>query len=155
MTFLLSEQPILRLTYDVKDISILDLSLVESIKVLKDGRVFSHMAERILLKSFPNLSIGKTIKDFGNIVDTLGNRYELRIHTKSGCSLLPSSQKGIGRVQQLDVYKSKLSDIKGYFIINILDFPTIQIFYVDSKKLLQKTSISRIKITIDDQCYGT
>ena len=80
-----------------------------------------------------NRTIPKQVLDFGfkdgrwlsltvegllpTLLKKVHDSYELRVIGKSGVNCLPSSQKGIGRVEDIRAFKEKSKDVKFFYLV--------------------------------------
>ena len=119
-----------------------------------DGRRVSFIVERRLAHEVLKGKLAPTEGAGYDIIDSYGNKWEVRSITRSGIYFCPSYMVGSGRHFEEEGFLRKLNEIKGYIIADVESFPDIPFWIIpveqvkewwNSGKLGKTTKISRKK----------
>ena len=121
-----------------------ELSREELIELFKDGRFASPFMEKMITKWFPELTnVNKKHYDHVNIE---GNKFEQKGFTRYGCKFSPSNMIGEGRHKDLNKLAEGIEEHNlTYCVVDIIEFPSIKIKFVDGKKLLSEYPSGEIR----------
>ena len=92
-----------------------------------DGRISGLLAEDLLYALYNNFTKSPSEGSAYDLLDDDGNKYEVRVITKGGVSLIPSAQIGVGRQYNEEKHKDKHESLHAYVFIDVRDSP---IFYI-------------------------
>lgn len=101
-----------------------------------DGRRVSFLLERRLAyevlkgRLAPNEGAGY------DLIDSKGNKWEVRSITKGGIYFCPSYMVGSGRSFEKEGFLSKLNEIKGYIVSDIESFPDVPFWMLPKEQIL-------------------
>jgi len=126
------------ITFSFGDADGVTLSVEDLIELLKDGRFCSPFMEKMVCKWFPELT-NVNQKKYDHICEK-GNKIEQKGFTRAtGCKFIPSNMIGEGRHKDLDIVAEGIKEHNlTYCIVDIVDFPSIRIKFIDGKKLLRE-----------------
>ena len=119
-----------------------------------DGRRVSFIVERRLAREVLKGELAPTEGAGYDIIDSHGNKWEVRSITRSGIYFCPSYMVGSGRHFEEEGFLRKLNEIKGFIIADVESFPDIPFWIIpveqvkewwNSGKLGTTTKISRKK----------
>lgn len=119
-----------------------------------DGRRVSFIVERRLAREVLKGELAPTEGAGYDIIDSNGNKWEVRSITRSGIYFCPSYMVGSGRHFEEEGFLRKLNEIKGFIIADVESFPDIPFWIIpveqvkewwNSGKLGTTTKISRKK----------
>jgi hypothetical protein len=102
-----------------------------------DGRKVSFIIENRIVKEITG---GKRADSEGagwDIEDADGNKWEVRSVSKFGTYFCPSSMVGSGRKFEEQGFLDKLSNIKGYILTDISQFPNVPVYKVSTDTVLR------------------
>jgi len=103
------------------------------IKLFRNGSIMGKIAEEIICNEIPEFEKApKSQEDYDIINKKDGSKWEVRCLTKYGANLIPSYQIGKGRKYNEEEFKRKLQKIEGFVIVDIVNFPEINIFKIKS-----------------------
>jgi len=129
---------------EIIDFSFGELSREELIELLKDGRFASPFMEKMVTKWFPELT--NVNKKHYDHVDIEGNKVEQKGFTRNGCKFIPSNMIGVGRHKDLNKLAEGIEEhYLTYCVVDIIEFPSIKIKFVDGKKLLSEYPSGEIR----------
>ena len=120
---------------------------------LKDGRVTSHIVDKILPHIFKNVQY---VNNAGSnhdltIQDTNGKRHKIESKTltkSSGLDLTPSSQKGKGRTFDMDEALARAQLVTAYVITDITHAPHIVVWTLGKAQVQDIIRKNRGKLSI-------
>lgn len=144
------------LKWDIKQISSsLCLSEEDTREYFTDGRRVSFVLERRLAFEVMRGHLAPSEGAGYDLLDSNQKKWEVRSISKGGIYFCPSYMVGSGRVFEEKGFLAKLSEIEGYIVSDIEQFPIIPYWKV-SKHIVEKwynanqlgsgTKISRKKI---------
>lgn len=132
------------------------LSQEDVFEYFTNARAVSFIIERRLAKSIrPE---GQLVAAHGggfNFRDISGGLWEIRSLSKNGLYFCPSHMMGSGRSFNEQKFITRLNEIKGFVISDIVRFPTVPFFMIDSAtikdlywhgQLGNKTKCSRAEV---------
>tara|TARA_B100000745_G_scaffold199345_1_gene131491 strand:- start:1068 stop:1520 length:453 start_codon:yes stop_codon:yes gene_type:complete len=120
-----------------------ELPREELIELFKDGRVASKFLEKCVAKWFPE--IRNVDQPHYDHIDIEGNKIEQKGFTRNGCKFVPSSMIGKNRHIDLNELAKGIKEHNlTYSIVDIVEFPSIKIKFVNGKKLLSEYSSGQI-----------
>ena len=106
-------------------------------EILKDGRAFSFFIEPWLAQTYPMIHI-KGCKDHDFLdSETKCIKFDAKTFTKNGCKYVPSSILGTGRKFNQEKFLEKANNLV-YIIVSNMDFPHINVKFVEGKELIKK-----------------
>lgn len=143
------------LSWDVHEIAkVLKIRPEDVREYFTDGRRVSFIVERRLAREVLKGKLAPTEGAGYDIIDSHGNKWEVRSITRSGIYFCPSYMVGSGRHFEEEGFLRKLNEIKGFIIADVESFPNIPFWIIpveqvkkwwDSGKLGSTTKISRKK----------
>lgn len=141
--------------HKIHNIAFGNLSNEACIRILKDGRAFSHFIEPWLEQNYPSLKHIKGCKghDFEDICD-VDIRYDQKTFTDGGCNFMPSNMVGQGRKFDQEVFDEKTSKLL-YIIISNINFPEIKIKFVRGIDLVVDYPKGKIPFKDFDKFFGS
>ncbi len=101
----------------------------------KDGRRVSFILERRLTYEIFNGSLAPSEGAGFDLVDSKGNKWEVRSITKDGIYFSPSYMVGSGRSFNEAGFLKKLNEVAGYVISDIESFPDIPFWIIPSQQI--------------------
>ena len=104
---------------------------------MTDGRRVSFIIERRLKWEHPGWSLAASEGAGHDLLDPDGNKWEVRSITKRGVYFTPSNQVGSGRMFDEQGFRNKLSEIKGFILTDIVNFPVVDVFVVPVTNVLR------------------
>ena len=107
------------------------------VELFKDGRIFSHFAERILARDFQQTHVGGC-KAY-DLVDPVDSTiiYDQKTFTANGCGFMSSSMKGTGRSFDKEKFDETAKGLI-YIVVSNVKFPEIKIRFVKGEELAHK-----------------
>jgi len=144
------------LNWDLKNLSkALNLTESETIEYFTDGRRVSFILERRLANEVLKGTLAPSEGAGYDLIDTNGDKWEVRSISKSGVYFCPSVMVGAGRQFNENGFLNKLKEIKGYILSDINEFPSIP-YWIVNKEMVEKwyfsnqlgagTKVSRLNI---------
>ena len=112
------------------------LTIPETLEYFKDGRRCSFVTERRIAREFIGGRIADSEGAAYDVFDQENNKWEVRSLTNRGIYFCPSYMKGMGRTFEEKGFLKKLSEIEGYFVAKITDFPTIPVYQIHASQVL-------------------
>lgn len=104
-------------------------------KIIKDGRVFSHLIEPWLSHKFQITHI-TGCKEYDFIDNSNPEiKYDQKTFTAGGCKYYPSSMIGTGRKFDRELFEQKANKLI-YIIVSNIRFPEIRVKFVTGADLL-------------------
>ena len=139
----------------IHNIAFGNLSNEACIRILKDGRAFSHFIEPWLEMNYPSLKhvTGCKDHDFEDI-DNENIQYDQKTFTTRGCNFMPSNMVGKGRKFDQEVFDEKSKKLL-YIIIGNINFPEIKIKFVRGIDLVVDYPKGKIPFKDFDKFFGT
>ena len=144
------------LSWDLELISqSLKLSTADVTSYFTDGRRVSFLLERRLAYEVFRGKLAPSEGAGFDLLDAQNNKWEVRSITKGGIYFCPSYMVGSGRTFNEKGFLEKLSDVEGYVISDIEQFPHIPFWklkkdqvtsWYDGNQLGSGTKVSRAKI---------
>jgi len=126
------------LTWDLEGLAAeLHIPVIDTLAYFQDGRKASFIIERRLAYEYLQGKIAESEGASYDVFDRDGKKWEVRCLTKRGMYFCPSYMKGKGRVFEESGFLDKLSEVEGYLIGKITDFPTVPIYQVDSSQVMK------------------
>ena len=140
-------------TKEISAFSFGDLSGKELIELFKDGRFASPFMEKMVTKWFPELT--NVNKKHYDHVDIEGNKLEQKGFTRNGCKFIPSNMIGEGRHKDLNKLAEGIEEHNlTYCVVDIVEFPSIKIKFVDGKKLLSEYPSGEIRTNQREELFN-
>jgi len=114
------------LSWDVHEIAkVLKIRPEDVREYFTDGRRVSFIVERRLAREVPLLWVLIYL-----LIDSHGNKWEVRSITRSGIYFCPSYMVGSGRHFEEEGFLRKLNEIKGFIIADVESFPNIPFWII-------------------------
>ena len=88
-----------------------------------DGRRISFLIERRAVDAMPGSILASSEGSGFDLIDANGGKWEVRSLTEGGIYFCPSYMVGSGRSFDEQGFLAKLSEIDGYFVTDITQFP--------------------------------
>ncbi len=88
-----------------------------------DGRRVSFLIERRAVDAMPGSALAPSEGSGFDLIDANGGKWEVRSLTEGGIYFCPSYMVGSGRSFDEQGFLAKLSEIDGYFVTDITQFP--------------------------------
>tara|TARA_B100000886_G_C20324198_1_gene449462 strand:- start:304 stop:777 length:474 start_codon:yes stop_codon:yes gene_type:complete len=112
------------LNFDLQEIATaLRISKKDAQIYFTDGRRISFLIERRAVDAMPGSSLAPSEGSGFDLIDANGGKWEVRSLTKGGIYFCPSYMVGSGRKFAESGFLAKLSEIDGYFVTDITQFP--------------------------------
>ena len=108
----------------------------DTLTYFQDGRRASFIVERRLAYEYLQGKIAESEGASYDVFDKEGLKWEVRSLTKGGMYFCPSYMKGSGRKFEEEGFLQKLSEIEGYLIARITDFPIVPVFKISKDQVL-------------------
>ncbi len=125
------------LRWNIVDIAqALKISEEAVMEYFTDGRRVSFILERRIAKEVFEGSLAKSEGAGFDLIDSKGDKWEVRSITKGGIYFCPSYMVGSGRSFKEDGFLEKLEEIKGYVICDVLSFPNIPFWVIPAEQVL-------------------
>ena len=102
-----------------------------------DGRRVSFLIERRLKWDHPGWELAKSEGAGYDLKDPNKDLWEVRSITRNGVYFTPSNQVGSGRIFNENDFKKKLSNIKGFILTDIEQFPRMEVFVVSVENVIR------------------
>jgi hypothetical protein len=132
----MSAQPNGLLTWDVGEIAVsLKIGEAEVREYFTDGRRVSFILERRLAREVVNGKLAASEGAGYDLIDSHGQKWEVRSITRCGIYFCPSYMVGSGRSFDEEGFVAKLAEIEGYIISDVESFPNIPFW------ILPKTTV--------------
>lgn len=141
------------LSWDLEQIaSALKISTDAVREYFADGRRVSFILERRIANEVLNATLAKSEGAGYDLIDEIGDKWEVRSISAGGVYFCPSYMVGSGRSFNEPGFLEKLREIKGYILTDITSFPDVPFWIVKSevvknwwenKSLGSTTKISR------------
>lgn len=113
------------------------LTVSETLEYFRDGRRCSFVTERRIAREFINGRIADSEGAAYDVFDLEENKWEVRSLTDRGIYFCPSYMKGSGRAFEEKGFLKKLSEIEGYFVAKITEFPKIPVYKIQATQVLK------------------
>jgi len=113
------------------------LTVSETLEYFRDGRRCSFVTERRIAREFINGRIADSEGAAYDVFDLEENKWEVRSLTDRGIYFCPSYMKGSGREFEEKGFLKKLSEIEGYFVAKITEFPKIPVYKIQATQVLK------------------
>ena len=120
------------------------LTKEEVVPYFKDGRRISFLLERVISRSSVPGKLAPSERDYFDIEDSKGNKWEVRCLTENGVNFGPSNGIGKDRKFNEQDFKKKLKLIKGYLLCDVTNFPTVYVYKITSKEVLEAFSSGKL-----------
>lgn len=104
---------------------------------LTDGRRVSFIIERRLVWENSGWKLAQSEGAGYDLIDPDGAMWEVRSITNNGVYFNPSNQVGSGRYFDEDGFFSKLKNIKGFILTDVVTFPSIDVFVVPVENVIR------------------
>jgi hypothetical protein len=114
----------------------LHLTKDEATIYFRDGRRCSFITERRIAREFLKGRIADSEGAAYDVFDQNNKKWEVRSLTSGGVYFCPSYMVGSGRKFEEKGFLEKLSEIEGYILAKINDFPRVPVYKVHSKQVL-------------------
>lgn len=114
----------------------LHLSASDTLEYFRDGRRCSFITERRIAREFIQGRLAESEGAAYDVFDSQNRKWEVRSLTRGGIYFCPSYMVGSGRKFEEKGFLSKLSEIEGYFIAKITDFPSIPVYRIESTQVM-------------------
>ena len=98
-----------------------------------DGRRVSFILERRIANEVLNATLAKSEGAGYDLVDEIGDKWEVRSISSGGVYFCPSYMVGSGRSFNEPGFLEKLREIKGYILTDITSFPDVPFWIVKSE----------------------
>ena len=122
-------------------------------EVLKDGRAFSYFIEPWLTQLYPLIHV-KGYKDHDFIdTKTQSVKFDEKTFTVNGCKYVPSHMIGSGRKFNQDKFIEKANNLV-YVIVSNINFPHINVKFVEGKELIKKYPKGGIPLGDHDKFFS-
>ena len=122
-------------------------------EILKDGRAFSFFIEPWLSQVYPLIRI-KDSKDHDFVdLKTQSVKFDEKTFTKNGCKYVPSYMLGLGRKFDQNKFIEKANDLV-YVIVSNINFPHINVKFVEGKELIKKYPKGGIPLGDHDKFFS-
>ena len=95
-----------------------------------DGRRVSFILERRICREIVKGTLSPSEGAGFDLIDENGQKWEVRSITSSGIYFCPSYMVGSGRIFDEDGFMAKLSEIEGYFVGDVAEFPEIPVWKI-------------------------
>ena len=99
-----------------------------------DGRRVSFLLERRIAREVLHGKISGNENTGYDITDSIGNKWEVRSITKR-VYFPPSKNVGSGREFNKDDFLGKLREIKGYYLVDVMQFPKMPYWSLNSEEV--------------------
>lgn len=124
------------LNWDINNLSnALKISPADVKAYFSDGRRVSFILERRIAYEVINGSLANNEGAGYDIVDSNGDKWEVRSISKGGVYFCPSYMVGSGRQFEENGFLTKLSKIRGYILADIQSFPDIPFWIVPAEQV--------------------
>lgn len=100
-----------------------------------DGRRVSFIVERRIAREILKGKLAPTEGAGYDIIDSQGNKWEVRSITERGIYFCPSYMVGSGRQFNKNGFLKKLGGIKGFIIADIKSFPSIPFWIISADEV--------------------
>jgi hypothetical protein len=122
------------LKWDIKELSnSLKLAELDVKAYFQDGRRISFLLERRINKEVLAGDLAPSEGSSFDLYDKDGNKWEVRSITKGGTYFNPSKDVGSSRTFNEKNFFDKLSEIEGYILCDIVSFPNVPYWKVNSE----------------------
>lgn len=119
------------LEWDLENVAqSLNLTQGEVREYFTDGRRVSFILERRICREIVKGTLSPSEGAGFDLMDKNGQKWEVRSITSGGIYFCPSYMVGSGRRFDEDGFKAKLSEISGYFVGDVAEFPKIPIYKI-------------------------
>ena len=108
----------------------LHLTRSEVQQYFTDGRRVSFILERRICREIVKGTLSPSEGAGFDLIDENGQKWEVRSITSSGIYFCPSYMVGSGRKFDEDGFMAKLSEIEGYFVGDVAEFPKIPVWKI-------------------------
>lgn len=126
------------LTWDIQKLAEAFKVTEEDVKeYLTDGRRVSFIIERRLAWENPGWKLAPSEGAGYDLIDPDGNCWEVRSITNGGVYFNPSNQVGSGRIFNEEGFQQKLSNIKGFILSDIVNFPHVDVYVVPVNNVIR------------------
>ena len=121
------------LEWNIKELSdSLKLAEIDVKAYFQDGRRISFLLERRINKEVLAGELAPSEGSSFDLYDKDGNKWEVRSITKGGTYFNPSKDVGSSRTFNEKNFLNKLSEIEGYILCDIISFPNVPYWKVES-----------------------
>jgi len=125
------------LSWNLEEISsALKISTADVKQYFTDGRKVSFIIERRLCSEIFNGQMAPTEGASYDLIDSYGKKWEVRSISDSGIYFCPSYMVGSGRKFDTPGFLSKISEIDGYILSDITQFPNIPFWIINKDTVL-------------------
>lgn len=100
-----------------------------------DGRRISFLLERRIAYEVLNGSLASSEGAAYDVLDSEGNKWEVRSISKGGIYFCPSYMVGSGRCFEEHGFLQKLDEIAGYVVSDIQRFPSVPYWKISADKV--------------------
>ncbi len=115
-----------RFEWDVQKISTALKIEPEDVEIyFRDGRRISFLLERRIAYEVLNGSLAPSEGAGYDVLDTKGEKWEVRSVSRGGIYFCPSYMVGSGRVFKESGFLTKMDEITGYVVSDIQRFPSV------------------------------
>ncbi len=122
------------LSWDLEQIATALKISAESVReYFTDGRRVSFILERRIANEVLNATLAKSEGAGYDLVDEIGDKWEVRSISGGGVYFCPSYMVGSGRSFHEQGFLEKLQEIKGYILTDITSFPDVPFWIVKSE----------------------
>jgi len=137
----------------IENLAFGDLQREELIELLKDGRIFSHYAERVLAKDFSLKHIGGCEGHDLERPENADVKFDQKTFTDNGCKFMPSNMIGQGRKFDEAVFIEKSKKLI-YVVVSNVKFPEIKIRFVKGEELAKIYPTGAIQFKDHDKFFN-
>ena len=109
----------------------------ETVEYFRDGRRCSFITERRIAREFISGRLAESEGAAYDVFDKQNRKWEVRSLTQQGIYFCPSYMVGSGRKFEEGGFLTKLSEIEGYFVAKITQFPRIPVYRISAKQVLK------------------
>lgn len=102
-----------------------------------DGRRVSFLIERRAVDAMPGSTLAPSEGSGYDLIDANGGKWEVRSLTRGGIYFCPSFMVGSGRSFDEKGFLAKLSEIDGYFVTDITQFPEMPYWIISYSTIEQ------------------
>lgn len=119
------------LEWDLENVAqSLHLTQGEAQQYFTDGRRVSFILERRICREIAKGTLSPSEGAGFDLIDENGQKWEVRSITSSGIYFCPSYMVGSGRKFDEYGFMAKLSEIEGYFVGDVAEFPEIPVWKI-------------------------
>jgi hypothetical protein len=107
----------------------------EVIQYFTDGRRVSFILERRIAREIMEGTIAQSEGAGWDVLDSNGEKWEVRSLSRQGVYFCPSYMVGSGRAFEEAGFLRKLDEIRGYVISDIERFPNVPVWIIEAKEV--------------------